>query len=115
MRVSRFLNTAVLLVLVPLVLPPFVGAIGLHDLLGRAGSINAMLLWTGTVQETIAYAARRVPFVVRATVAGPETTPSLLVEASRNLGAGGLRALWQITVSLIAANLIAGPPTAGLR
>ena len=35
------------LVLIPLILPPFVGAIGLRAILGRTGSLNAFLQWTG--------------------------------------------------------------------
>src|SRR4029079_11353792 len=32
------------LILVPMILPPFVGAIGLHHLLGRSGAINSLLI-----------------------------------------------------------------------
>ena len=56
----------------------------------------------------IAYAMRRLPYVVRSAVAGLEQTPIDLELASRNLGASALRTLRKITVPLIAANLIAG-------
>ncbi len=56
----------------------------------------------------IAYAVRRLPYVVRAGVAGLQQAPVELEEAARNLGAGPLRTLRRIVVPLIAANLIAG-------
>ena len=56
----------------------------------------------------IAYSVRRLPYVVRSTVAGLQQTSVVLEEAAQNLGASPLRALWRITVPLIGANLIAG-------
>ncbi|MEC8321663.1 MAG: iron ABC transporter permease [Planctomycetota bacterium] len=56
----------------------------------------------------IAYAVRRLPYVVRATVAGLEQTPIDLEEAARGLGAGKWLVLRRIVVPLVAANLIAG-------
>lgn len=56
----------------------------------------------------VAYAVRRLPYVVRATVAGLEQTSGELEEAARNLGASTLRAVRSIIVPLIMANLIAG-------
>jgi len=41
------------LLLLPLILPPFVGAIGLRHLLGREGSLNALLLKLGLVDHGI--------------------------------------------------------------
>jgi iron(III) transport system permease protein len=56
----------------------------------------------------IAYAIRRLPYVVRAVSAGLEQTSVTLEEAAINLGAGPLRVLRRIVLPLIAANLIAG-------
>ena len=56
----------------------------------------------------IAYAMRRLPYVVRSAVAGLQQTPRDLELAAANLGAGRTRVLARITVPLIAANLIAG-------
>src|SRR5207237_1448097 len=56
----------------------------------------------------IAYAMRRLPYVVRSAVAGLEQTPRDLELAAMNLGASGWRTLRRITVPLIAANLLAG-------
>ncbi len=56
----------------------------------------------------IAYAARRLPYVVRAAVAGLQQTPRDLELAASNLGASRITVLSRITVPLILANLIAG-------
>jgi iron(III) transport system permease protein len=56
----------------------------------------------------IAYAARRLPYVVRSAVAGLQQTPRDLELAASNLGASRVTVLGRITVPLILANLIAG-------
>jgi iron(III) transport system permease protein len=61
-----------------------------------------------TMLLVIAYAMRRLPYVVRSGVAGLEQTPVDLELAARNLGASGARTLGKITLPLISANLIAG-------
>ncbi|MDK1031760.1 MAG: iron ABC transporter permease [Planctomycetia bacterium] len=55
----------------------------------------------------IAYAVRRLPFVVRGVSAGLEQVPEALEEAARNLGASRLRTALRITAPLIAANILA--------
>jgi len=56
----------------------------------------------------LAYAVRRLPYIVRSVVAGLEQTSGELEEAALNLGASRLRAIRSVVVPLIAANLIAG-------
>ncbi|MSR44721.1 MAG: iron ABC transporter permease [Phycisphaerales bacterium] len=56
----------------------------------------------------IAYAVRRLPYVVRATAAGLEQTPVDLEEAAASVGAKPNLILRKIVVPLVAANLIAG-------
>ena len=56
----------------------------------------------------IAYAIRRLPYMVRAAVAGFQQTSVALEEASMNLGASPLRTLRKITLPLVMANLVAG-------
>ena len=56
----------------------------------------------------IAYAARRMPYVVRSAIAGLQQTPRDLELAASNLGASQWTVLRRITVPLIMANLIAG-------
>ncbi len=56
----------------------------------------------------IAYAVRRLPYIVRSTVAGLEQTSGELEEAAVNLGASRVTAVRRVIVPLIMANLIAG-------
>lgn len=56
----------------------------------------------------IAYAVRRLPYVVRSAAAGFQQTSVTLEEAAQNLGCPPLRALRKVTLPLIAANLLAG-------
>jgi len=56
----------------------------------------------------IAYAVRRLPYVVRSAAAGFQQTSTTLEEAAQNLGCPPFRALRKITLPLIAANLMAG-------
>jgi iron(III) transport system permease protein len=56
----------------------------------------------------IAYAVRRLPYIVRSTVAGLEQTSGELEEAALNLGASRTRAIRTVVIPLITANLIAG-------
>jgi iron(III) transport system permease protein len=56
----------------------------------------------------IAYAVRRLPYMVRAAYAGFQQTSVVLEEAAINLGASPVKTLFQITMPLVFANLIAG-------
>jgi iron(III) transport system permease protein len=56
----------------------------------------------------IAYAVRRLPYMVRAAYAGFQQTSVALEEAAINLGASPMKTLFQITMPLVFANLIAG-------
>jgi iron(III) transport system permease protein len=73
---------------------------GLFDVVGA--DPNPVLLLV------IAYAVRRLPYVVRATVSGLQQTSGDLEEAAANLGASTLTTVRRIVVPLITANLIAG-------
>jgi iron(III) transport system permease protein len=72
----------------------------LHFLIGAGGS-PAMLL-------IVAYAVRRLPYVVRAAVAGLQQSNPAMEEAARSLGANPMRTLRRISLPLIGANLVAG-------
>ena len=56
----------------------------------------------------IAYAVRRLPYVVRSAAAGFQQTSETLEEAAQNLGCPPFRAMRRITLPLITANLMAG-------
>lgn len=109
---KKLLNAAIL---VPLILPPFVGAIGLRALLGRQGALNALL---GTELDilgqgrfwgvVIAEALHLYPIIyLNATAALANLDPAL-TEVAENLGAGPVRRFFRITLPLIRPGLFAG-------
>ncbi|HWM67245.1 MAG TPA: iron ABC transporter permease [Steroidobacteraceae bacterium] len=61
-----------------------------------------------TLLLVMAYTIRRLPYVVRSTVAGLEQTPEELELAARNIGATRSQTLLRITTPLLGANLVAG-------
>ena len=61
-----------------------------------------------TLLLVLAYTMRRLPYIVRSTVAGLEQTPPDLELAARNIGASVTTTLRRITAPLISPNLIAG-------
>ncbi|HEY3900067.1 MAG TPA: iron ABC transporter permease [Chthoniobacter sp.] len=61
-----------------------------------------------TALLVIAYAVRRLPYVVRSAAAGLQQTSVTLEEAAQNLGCPPLRTLRRITFPLITANILAG-------
>ena len=76
-------------------------------------SLASMCQVTGQVPNpivflVIAYAVRRLPYIVRSTVAGLEQTSGELEQAALNLGARPLTTVRRIVLPLIAANIIAG-------
>lgn len=93
------------LVMVPLALPGIVLAFGY------------VVTYTDTFLDplhnpvpllVIAYAIRRLPYMVRSASAGLQQTSLSLEEASSTLGATRFHTLRRITVPLVTANLIAG-------
>jgi iron(III) transport system permease protein len=111
------------LVLIPLILPPFVGAIGLHHILGRFGALNALLIRLGLIDPASAIdfigqggfsaivlieALHLYPILyLNATAALANLDPAL-EEAAESLGAGPWRRFRQITLPLIRPGLFAG-------
>ena len=104
--------------MLPLAVPGLVMAFGyvavtLRWPFGEGDPLEGVLSVTGAepnpaVLLVIAYAVRRLPYVVRATASGLEQTSGQLEEAALNMGASKLRAIRTIIVPLIMANLIAG-------
>jgi len=95
--------------MLPLAIPGLVLAFG-YIAMTQQGKAFAFLNPTRdpTPLLVIAYAVRRLPFVVRSTVAGLQQTSYTLEEAAQNLGASPFRALRKITLPLITANILAG-------
>ncbi|HSP43137.1 MAG TPA: iron ABC transporter permease [Luteolibacter sp.] len=106
----RFRNLLDAFVMLPLAVPGLVMAFGylalsqegkpFHFLIGAGGSPFMLLV--------IAYAIRRLPYVVRAAVAGLQQSNPMLEEAARSLGATPARTLHRVAIPLIGANLAAG-------
>jgi iron(III) transport system permease protein len=61
-----------------------------------------------TILLVLAYAMRRLPYVLRSVAAGLQQTPPDLEDAARNLGASAWTTLRKITAPLIAANIVIG-------
>jgi iron(III) transport system permease protein len=80
--------------------PPAAWYQWLHDFVDPSANPTLLLI--------ISYSVRRLPYIVRAAVAGLQQTSVTLEEASLNLGASPARTLFKITVPLVMANLIAG-------
>jgi iron(III) transport system permease protein len=112
-------------VLLPLILPPFVGALAMRRLLGQFGVLN-LLLWKlglisvgpgqlppnwlggGLAGVAIIQALHLFPIIyLNASAALANLDPAHL-QAARNLGAGPVRAFLRVTLPLIRPGLFAG-------
>jgi iron(III) transport system permease protein len=91
--------------MMPLALPGLVLAFGY--LSGYSGTFLDARVYPVPLL-IIAYAVRRLPYMVRSAYAGFQQTSITLEEAAQNLGASRLRTMLQITFPLILANLVAG-------
>jgi iron(III) transport system permease protein len=111
------------LLLTPMILPPFVGAIGLRQLLARFGVLNLMLVKMGVVapDQTVDWLGdggflgivllqsfNLYPILfLNLTAAMSQLDPSLR-EAAQNLGAGSWRLFRTVTLPLIMPGYFAG-------
>jgi iron(III) transport system permease protein len=110
------------LVLVPMILPPFVGAIGFRRFWGQAGMFNSFLEILGLAPEqpidwlgwsrfwgvAIAIALHLYPILYLNASAALANLDPTLEEAARNLGAGRWRRFRRITLPLMMPGLFAG-------
>ncbi len=109
---KKILNASIL---VPLILPPFVGAIGIRALLGREGALNAML---GTDWDILGQAKfwgvvsvmalHLYPIIYLNATASLANLDPALDESAENLGASDWRRFFKITLPLIRPGLFAG-------
>lgn len=102
-------------ILVPLILPPFVGAIGMRAILGREGMLNALLgtnfdvLGEGRIWGVIIVEALHLyPIIFLNATASLANLDPALDEAAENLGAGPVRRFFKIVLPLIRPGLFAG-------
>jgi iron(III) transport system permease protein len=110
------------LILIPMILPPFVGAIGLKGMLSRNGGINALLSSWGWIDPTQPIDFQRYPFWMCVAVevlgmypimflniqAALANVDPAMLEAASNLGASPWRRFWRVTLPLIRPGIFAG-------
>lgn len=111
------------LVLVPLILPPFVGALGIRQFLGQAGVLNAFLIDLGLMDGASPFdwlgegrlagivlmnALHLYPIAYLNLSAALANLDPALEEAAENLGCHGFRRFVRVTLPLIMPGLFAG-------
>ena len=108
------------LILVPLVLPPFVGAIGMKQMFARFGSINLLLLELGIVDQPVDWfgggfagvvilqVLHLYPIMFLNVAAALANIDPSLEEAARNMGARGFRLFRTVTFPLMLPGYFAG-------
>jgi iron(III) transport system permease protein len=111
------------LLLVPLVLPPFVGAIGLGHLLGRFGTVNLLLMKAGFLDPgapvdwlgrggfagvVVMQVLHLYPVLYLNLAAARANIDPALEDAARNLGAGEWRVFRTVTFPLLLPGYFAG-------
>jgi len=104
------------LLLVPMILPPFVGAIGFQQMLGQYGALNALLGlgpvdWLGRgryLGVILLQALALYPILYLNVAAALANVDPAMEEAAENLGCAGFRKFRRITLPLIMPGLFAG-------
>jgi len=109
------------LLLVPMIMPPFVGAIGMKQFLARFGSINLLLLRTGIISMPIDWLGSArfwgvvlvevlhlYPIMYLNVAAALANIDPTLEEAAANLGSSSLRVFRRVTLPLLMPGLFAG-------
>jgi len=97
------------LAMLPLAVPGLILAFGYLALTRRGSFLNFLdPARNPLILLVLAYAVRRIPYVVRSAAAGFEQASITLEEAAQSLGASPFRALMRITLPLIMANLFSG-------
>jgi len=113
-RGKLLLQTAATL---PLVIPPFVGAVALQLILGRSGMINLVLMdWfessipfmEGLTGVVLVQTLHFFPFILLNTVVSLSNIDASLEEAAQNLGCRGFRLFRRVTLPLMLPGFIAG-------
>lgn len=111
------------LLLIPIILPPFVGAIGVKQIFGQYGAINALLQSLGILAEdttidwigmnpfwgvVILNTLHLYPIIYLNAVAALANVDPNMEEAAENLGCTGFQKFRKITLPLIRPGLFAG-------
>ena len=109
------------LLLVPMVMPPFVGAIGMQQFFARFGSVNLLLMKLGIIHDPVDWfagagflgvvileALHLYPIMYLNVAAAMANVDPSLEEAARNLGASRWRVFRTITSPLMLPGYFAG-------
>ncbi len=112
------------LLLVPMILPPFVGALGFQQIFGQYGAFNSVLMglgffepgqapdWTNSEGSfwlvCVIEALHLYPILFLNTLTSLANVDPSLSEAARGMGAGAWRRFWSIKMPLIRPGLFAG-------
>lgn len=103
--------------ILPLVMPPFIGAIAFQLVLGRSGVVNLLLLrafgttvpfMEGLTGVILVQSLHYFPFILLNTQASLANVDPSLEEAAQNLGARGIRLLRKVTLPLVMPGYAAG-------
>ncbi|MSP39146.1 MAG: iron ABC transporter permease [Deltaproteobacteria bacterium] len=101
----------------PLVIPPFVGAVALQLILGRSGMVNLLLMdWfdiaipfmEGLTGVVLVQTLHFFPFILLNTMVSLANIDASLEEAAQNLGCHGLALFRRVTLPLMLPGFIAG-------
>lgn len=113
-------SMANMMMMVPMVLPPFVGALGFQQIFGHYGVLNTILghfsiapvdwlggggrFWAVCLIEAL----HLYPILYLNLIASLANVDPALDEAARNLGAGRVKRLFRVTLPLISPGIFAG-------
>ena len=101
----------------PLIMPPFVGAVALQLIFGRSGSVNLLLndyfgfsipIMDGLVGVVFVESIHYFPFILLNLVAAMRNIDGAMEESAMNLGAKGWRLFWRIIFPLSLPGFLAG-------
>jgi len=101
----------------PLVVPPFVGAVAFQQILGRSGTVNLLLMrWfdfsipfmDGLTGVILVQTLHFFPFIMLNTAVSLSNIDASLEEAAQSMGCHGLRLFRRVTLPLMLPGFIAG-------
>ena len=109
------------LLLVPMVLPPFVGAVGMRQMFARFGSVNLLLMDAGLISQPIDWfggggmlgvvvmeVLHLYPIMYLNVASALANVDPSMEEAGRNVGASGFRLFRRVTFPLMLPGYFAG-------
>ena len=120
-RTVRFEFRGALLIqtlgVLPLIMPPFVGAVAMQLIFGRNGSVNLLLndwfgftvpIMDGLIGVTFVESIHYFPFILLNLVASMRNIDGAMEESALNLGAGGWRLFRRVIFPLAMPGYLAG-------